>query len=190
VAHERMVSVLVADLESWTVPTVAKEGELRDLVARRMSDVLVGDPEWRAYQVLCEGTDLRDGLRQIVPMHIFGGSFWPDITVIGRDASEPIMAVEVKLPTGTNPGPIATAIGQALCYRHGKPYVGSGRKRACEGTPYPWVVTFIVDRRRDSSITMERTPLEDQRFREWLWGQQIALVVRDERSTMALNPYP
>jgi hypothetical protein len=115
-------------------------------------------------------------------MHLLGGSFWPDITIVGRDATEPIVAVEVKLPTGTKPGPIAAAIGQALCYRHGKPFVGERRRRVCEGSPYPWAIAFILDKRRDTSITMEDTPAEDQRFRDWLREGQVALVVRNQRS--------
>ena len=180
---DTVATVVIQELESWPVPRSLKnERQLQRLVAERLEEVLTTHRCGDGLQVLCEGRDRRVDLRQIAPMHVYGGSFWPDVTIVGKDATEPFAAIEVKLLTGTKPGPIATAVGQALFYRYGRPCLsGPGRWRRAVGSVYPWAVAFIVDRRRDSTLTMEHTPEEDRAFDRVLRDNKVAVVIRNER---------
>jgi hypothetical protein len=186
---ETVAASMIEALEAWR-PSLPLETEAQLRLA--LANVLeveadrIGRASSVDIRVLCEGPSKRSGAVQIVPMHILRGSFWPDITVVEKDGTNPVMAVEAKL-LQHGAGPVATSVGQALFYRYGKPCVGRGKTRIAEGHAYPRVVVFIVDQRGET-VGSEDTPDQDAAIKSVLTNLGVNVITR--RPNQALHPTP
>ena len=183
---DAIASALIEALERWQPQTsFAGEGDLRlavyDALDHELDKVMVADGH--QIRILCEGVTKMARFR-LFPCTFSGDHFWPDITVVREDGCTPLLAVELKLLT-KGPTAFATAVGQAVFYRYGKPFVGHGKRRLADGMAYPRTVAFVVDQRPDAS-TMEDTPDADEALQRLLKSIDVTLIVR--RPNSALKP--